>query len=77
MSDEPKDKAVHRGEPFRKYAIEAILMDLIAELRDAHPEHPYALQNGSFCGTCQTGWPCDSAGMAVRAEQRLMEVIDD
>ena len=32
--NEPKDKAVLRGEPFRKYAIEAILLDLIAELRE-------------------------------------------
>lgn len=33
--NEPKDKAVLRGEPFRKYAVEAILQDLIAELREA------------------------------------------
>jgi hypothetical protein len=32
-SNEPKDQAVLRGEPFRKYAVEAILLDLIAESR--------------------------------------------
>ena len=35
-SNEPKDQAVLRGEPFRKYAVEAILLDLIAEVYAAH-----------------------------------------
>ena len=79
-----KDKAVLRGEPFRKYAVEAILLDLIEELREAHHAEQYTLTDGHYCPICQTrasrmssksvDWPCDTARMADRAEARLREV---
>lgn len=63
-------------------AFEEILRDLIAELREAHHARSYALTKGDYCPVCQArasrpgeaDWPCDTARMADRAEERLREV---
>ena len=59
--------------------VEAILTDLIAELRDAH----YNDQCGCGCEQWYECKPCLHVGLcpsqeaAVRAEQRLREVSDE
>lgn len=52
----------------------SILLGLIARLRGAHPRHDYQLSEGSFCGTCQTDWPCPTGEAMQLAERRLHEV---
>lgn len=65
-SNEPKDQAVLRGEPFRKYAVEAILLDLIAELRRSAKGY---LSPGAYAITVK-----EQLWLADWAEARLREV---
>lgn len=75
------------GVPVNALAATQTLLDLIAELREAHHAEQYTLTDGHYCPICQTrasrmssksvDWPCDTARMADRAEARLREVGGD
>ena len=59
--------AAYQGPPPER----AILLALIAELRDVH-------QMDNFdCWECEDSWPCDTARITDRAEARLREVTGD
>ena len=75
----PKDKAVLRGEPFRKYAVEAILLDLIAELRLLHKRccPPSDDRPDHECRRCKTNWPCRHIRILDGHAERLKEVQDE
>ena len=75
-TNEPQDKAIHRGEPNHGSVAKNdttldILQDLIAELRNKHCAEP---ESRLQCQWCESDWPCPEARAADRAKQRLREV---